>query len=236
MTRLSVVIPLGPQETRIGRLCGDLLLLPADTEILLVGCDNVEQAALRRAFERRLSGRDLRWLQTAPGRARQQNCGARAARGTWLWFVHWDSGFDACLVERLGAQWQRHPDALHYCRLRFMPDGQPWMGLNAWGANLRSRWLGVPFGDQGFGLSAALFRRLGGFDETASYGEDHLLVWHARRLGVALKGCAQPLLTSARKYRQQGWGRLTLRYQWLWLRQALPHWWGLCRGRVGESG
>ena len=51
------------------------------------------------------------------------------------------------------------------------------MQLNAAGANLRSRWLGLPFGDQGLVLPRASFERLGGFDPALRYGEDHALVW-----------------------------------------------------------
>lgn len=231
MPTLSVIIPVGPGESGLGRLAADLLLLPEETEILLVLGGHASRFADRPRLERLLRGRPLRWLEAPVGRAAQLNAGARQAQGRFLWFLHADSGFDPALVQALLAALRHWPGALHYARLAFMADGPGWMGLNAWGANLRARWLGVPFGDQGFCLSAALFQRLGGYDETVPYGEDHLLVWAARRRGVPLRALGAPLLTSARKYRQRGWGALTLTYQWLWLRQALPQCWALLRGR-----
>ncbi|NOZ42190.1 MAG: glycosyl transferase family 2, partial [Alphaproteobacteria bacterium] len=59
---------------------------------------------------------------------------------------------------------------------------------------------------------------------------DHLLVWHARQAGIPLHCTGVALITSARKYRQYGWGRLTINYQLLWLRQALPELLRLIRG------
>nr|WP_158651850.1 hypothetical protein [Marinobacterium profundum] len=123
------------------------------------------------------------------------------------------------------------PDALHYFQLAFAGDGAGPMAFNAKGANLRSNWLGIPFGDQGLCLSAASFRALGGYCEKVSYGEDHLLVWHARQLGLKLNGLDAELCTSARKYDQQGWWRLTLLYQWRWIRQAWPQYVRLLRGK-----
>jgi len=234
MVGLSVVIPIGPQEHEAGRLIGDLLLLPPDSEILFVLGGDPAHFPLRPGIERCLRSRSVRWLQAEVGRASQQNAGAAAARGQWLWFLHWDSGFDRRLLHCLQQQLAQRPEGLHYCQLRFMDDGAGMPALNSWGANLRSRWLGIPFGDQGLALSRALFEQLGGFDTRAPYGEDHLLVWAAHHQGVPLIGCEQPLLSSARKYRQHGWGRLTLCYQWLWLKQALPQWWRLWWRRVGS--
>ncbi|HEY5718660.1 MAG TPA: hypothetical protein VIS52_09210 [Motiliproteus sp.] len=225
MSELSVIIPLGPHESRLGRLPGDLRLLPPAWEILFVTSMPPATHPLYAAITARVAGRGLRWIEAPQGRAAQQNAGAAVATGEWLWFLHWDSGFDPVLLQALERQRQRLPNALHYCRLQFMRDAAVPMALNSWGANWRSRWLGVPFGDQGFCLPARLFQQLGGFDERAPYGEDHLLVWAAHLQRVPVLGCTAPLHTSARKYAQQGWGRLTLRYQWLWIRQALPCWW-----------
>ncbi len=228
---LSVIVPLGPDETELGRLAADLLLLPIDSEILLVCCPQsaaLQQPQLPPGLQRRVN---LRWLEAPAGRACQLNVGACAARGQHLWFVHADSGLTPWVVSELLAAINQRPDALHFFRLAFAPDGVGPMAINALGANWRSGWLGVPFGDQGFCLSKTLFIRLGGYDESVAYGEDHLLLWRARRAGIALNFCRALITTSARKYRNRGWGVLTLSYQWLWLRQALPQLWAWLQGR-----
>jgi hypothetical protein len=94
--------------------------------------------------------------------------------------------------------------------------------INEWGARLRSDLLGLPFGDQGLCLSKQSFERLGGYDEQAAFGEDHLLVWQAKHHGLKLVRCPSKLATSARKYQQRGWRNLTIKYQLLWPRQAWP--------------
>ena len=85
---------------------------------------------------------------------------------------------------------------------------------------MRSRWARLPFGDQGFLLSRRTFARLGSFDASLPAGEDHALVWTARTAGIALVDLGQPLLSSARRYREQGWLRTTLRHAGLTLSQA----------------
>ncbi|WP_210395364.1 hypothetical protein [Motiliproteus sediminis] len=232
MGSLSVIVPLGPNENAFGRLAADLLLLPGDSELVFVACRPVEAYPWRAALERVLSGRRLRWIEAPEGRARQMNAAAVAASGDWLWFLHWDSGFGPALVSRIQQAVRQPLLAMSYARLQFMDDGPAITRLNARLANWRSRWLGVPFGDQGFVLPKELFVRVGGFDEAAAFGEDHLLVWQLRLAGVPLIMLDAPLLTSARKYRRHGWSRLTLRYQWMWMRQAWPYAWQLVRSRL----
>jgi hypothetical protein len=122
----------------------------------------------------------------------------------------------------MGAAVRDAPGALHYFDLAFLGDGPRRCKLNALGARFRSRVLGMPFGDQGLCVRRDLFEALGGYDEAARYGEDHLLVWAARRAGVRLHPVGQRLRTSARKYGRQGWARTTARHLVLTLRQALP--------------
>ncbi len=115
-------------------------------------------------------------------------------------------------------------DALGYFDLAFRKDG-PWLAaLNAAGANFRARCLGLPFGDQGFVLPAVWFARLGSYDEAATYGEDHLLVWRARAAGLPIRRIGAPLMSSARKYAREGWLRTTVRHVALTARQAWPEW------------
>ena len=71
------------------------------------------------------------------------------------------------------------------------------MAINAFGAHLRSRWFGMPFGDQGFLAPRTTFETLGGFDETVGRGEDHAFVWTARHAGVS--GAGLPRCSSHRR-------------------------------------
>ena len=213
---LSVIIPMGPGESEAQGLLDQLHELPDNSEVIIVKADN---AGLRRP-EHWPATLTCRGYVNGGGRARQMNLGARVAHGDWLWFVHADSRLLpqtlASLHEFIG---QPH-DALGWFDLRFRKDG-PWLcRLNAWGANLRSRWCGLPFGDQGLILKRMRFERLGGFDESLECGEDHHLVWQAHARGLPVKRVAAPLATSARKYAEQGWFNVTLRHVRLTFSQA----------------
>jgi hypothetical protein len=170
------------------------------------------------------------------------NVGAQAARGRWLWFLHADSHLRARTLIALNSFLAPDQPALGYFDLRYRGDGPALAHLNALGANLRARWLGMPFGDQGLVLPAAWFERLGGFDEHVAYGEDHLLVWRARAAGLPLVRIAAPIETSARKYAEQGWARTTLQHVRMTAQQAWPEWralrspHGAARGAIPVKG
>ncbi|MCK9539418.1 TIGR04283 family arsenosugar biosynthesis glycosyltransferase [Dokdonella sp.] len=219
--RLSVIVPFAPHESAGDALLEQLRGLPADCEIIVVRAGEPGShppAAQGNRDPRR------RQLTAPPGRASQMNAGARAARGRWLWFLHADSRLHPRTLPALHAFLARHHDALGYFDLRYADDGPALTRLNALGANLRARWLGMPFGDQGLVLPAAWFARLGGYDEQAPYGEDHLLVWQARHAGLPLRRLRAPLTSSARKYAREGWLKVTARHWRLTLRQAWPEW------------
>jgi hypothetical protein len=92
------------------------------------------------------------------------------------------------------------------------------MALTTLGTFVRSRWLQLPFGDQGFLISHQTFFALGGYNECLASGEDHALVWAARRAQVPLRPLRAPLFTSGRRYAEHGWLRVTGR-----------HWYNTCR-------
>ncbi|RUO25472.1 glycosyl transferase family 2 [Aliidiomarina minuta] len=154
-------------------------------------------------------------------RALSLNWGAQQAQGEFLWFLHADSRVSQDNLIQLQKQLQRFPQALHYFDLRFDQGVLP--RLNAWGANIRSRLFKAPYGDQGFCIHRDQFKKSGGFAEDVAYAEDLFFVWRAQRQGIRLNRIPSKLVTSARKYRQQGWLKLTLTYQKRWLCLTIKH-------------
>jgi hypothetical protein len=225
---LSVIIPVGPGDQAWRDLLGDLGPLRGDAEIILVATPG----AIPRDF--RMQDYDLEvptsWLAAPAGRARQQNAGAAAAGGEVLWFLHADSRVPAGTLAE--ARRFNRSAAIGHFDLEFRDDGPRLVHLNALGSRLRGRWLKLPFGDQGFILARRLFEALGGFDESLPAGEDHALVWTARRAGVALLPLRAPLQTSARRFAERGWLRTTLRHAWLTVSQA----WRFARARPPAPG
>lgn len=160
-------------------------------------------------------------VQSMAGRARQLNVGAAATCADWLWFLHADSRVGTETIAALHRFVHADAEAIGYFDLRFLDDGPRLMWLNSLGAHLRSRWLDLPFGDQGFLMPRRVYDAIGGFDEfLAAGGEDHALVWTARSLDIPLCPTRAPLHTSARKYARYGWWATTREHLRLMLMQA----------------
>ncbi|TAL85673.1 MAG: glycosyltransferase [Rhodanobacter sp.] len=205
---LSVIVPLAPGETEWQGLLQQLVALPAGSEVIVVRADDESWPAPAN-WPSRLRYREC---HSSPGRARQQNLGAGQAQGHWLWFLHADSRLREDTLRELQRFLTDGIDALGWFKLAFRGDGPRWTRLNAAGANLRARWLGLPFGDQGLVLPRHCFEALHGFDEQALHGEDHLLVWAAHHAALPLRPIPARLETSSRKYAQHGWLATTARH------------------------
>ena len=221
---ISVIIPVGPGEESLQQLLSDLQSAPTKIEVIIVKSEEVEQK-----LELAAADRKCRVLSASSGRASQMNAGAKSAAGEFLLFLHADSRIERRAWDALFDSIEHYPGCLHYFELSFQNDGPILMKLNAWGVWFRSHWLKIPFGDQGLCVSGELFDRVGGFDTSVPYGEDHVFVWTARLHRIRLRCTGATLQTSARKYRQRGWLRTTMRHVYLTVRQALPFWWRLVR-------
>lgn len=160
--------------------------------------------------------------QHGHNRANAMNIAAKSANHDYFWFLHADSIIDETHLHALQEGIKNSPNALHFFDLKFHSDGPILSCLNAMGANIRSRLFQIPWGDQGFCLSQNSFNYLGGYNEKTTYGEDHLLVWAAHQKRLPLNRIRKKLYTSARQYRKSGWLRLTLKRQYLWIKQAAP--------------
>lgn len=218
---VSVIVPVADGDKEWLSLALDLTIVPAGWEILFCGPEPItrlEQQTL--SYLRHYA--DVRWIPSDRSRAGKLNLGGERASGQVLWFVHADSRVDHRCFAAIEQQLPAMADTLLFFRLAFLNDGPALMGVNQFGAWFRSEVLRLPFGDQGFCLGKALWQRLGGFPEDVPYGEDHLFVWRAHQAGIAVRPLAAKLLSSARKYRDQGWRQTTGRHLAITYRQALP--------------
>ncbi len=207
---IAAVIPVGPGDRNWRGLIGLLDQLAPTLHRRLVFAHGDLQGRPRQASER--------WAEAGRGRARQQNAGAAALDHDWLWFLHADSRPTAATLAALLTFVATGEDAIGYFDLRYLDDGPALMRLTELAAGWRCSAFGLPFGDQGLLLQRQRFYELGGFDESRSYGEDHALIWEARRQRVPIRRIAAPLYTSARKYREHGWLATTWKHQRLtWL-------------------
>ncbi len=219
LSRLAVIIPVGPGDQAWRTLLPQLSFLPSDAEICMVLS---QKSALPLAAELPQLSATVTFITAPIGRARQLNAGVAATGNAELWFVHADSVLAANTAAAINCalKSKSHANSLHYFDLRFIKDGSRKMRINEFGVWLRTRLFRLPFGDQGFLLSRANFVRLGGYDETLPSAEDHSLVWRARRAGMKIRAIGATLSTSARRYAEFGWGKTTIKHLRLTWQQA----------------
>lgn len=195
---LSVVIPVKNEARQLP------LTVPVLKE---AGCDViVADGGSEDGTPEVASALGCRVVATRSGRGRQLNAGGAIARGEWLLFLHADTRVPATFMQEI-RETLAGGALLGAFRLRI--DGPGW-GLRgvAWGANVRSRWLQLPYGDQGLFLRTADFLRLGGFRHWPLM-EDFEFCQRVRRHGrIALARSAA--WTSPRRWTQLGVGKTTL--------------------------
>jgi rSAM/selenodomain-associated transferase 2/rSAM/selenodomain-associated transferase 1 len=200
LDKISVIIPALNEAENIGATLASAAQ-DKPHEIIVVDGGSADQT-VRVASE---AGATV--LESQPGRAKQMNAGAVCATSNVLLFVHADTllprGYSAC-----AAQCLREPGTAAGA-FRFSV-GHPFPG-SKWieqTTNLRSRWLQMPYGDQGLIVRRSLFEELGGFADLPIL-EDYELIRRLRQHG-RVTTLPQATRTSARRWRQLGFLRTTL--------------------------
>ena len=146
-------------------------------------------------------------------RAISLNEGARKTTSEYILFLHADSKIeDNTIGDLINYLRVRDTEGMHYFSLKF--DKGKILRLNSIGANLRSFLFSLPYGDQGFCISRELFIKTGGFPENVNYGEDLYFVLKLKQMGICILNNQNYIITSSRKYFNNGWLITTLQHQW----------------------
>lgn len=198
--RISVIIPALNEAAGIARSIASAAGEP-EVEVIVVdggSRDDTLQVA------RRLGATTL---EVPAGRGRQMNAGAGASSGEYLIFLHADTILPpnyASMVRRLLAT----PDvAAGAFRLGIEGRRRSLRWIER-GANWRSQWLQLPYGDQALFVPSGLFFELGGYAELPIMEDCDLVRKLSRRGRVVLAPDA--VVTSARRWERLGVVRTTL--------------------------
>ena len=200
---LTIIIPIAVGDNSWKNLLSDLSNMSdllSDSEVLLAGND-------KHPVDESSHGLHVKSVKTANGRAQAMNQASTHARGEYLWFIHADTRITETAVKSLLVTISQGCSSLLYFDLLFT--GKKKMWINSQGVSFRSRLLQCPYGDQAFCIRRNIFICSQGYPEDADYGEDHLWVWKLRSMNISLLPVGHSISTSARKYEQFGWIKVT---------------------------
>ncbi len=158
------------------------------------------------------------------GRGAQMNFGAAASKGDLLLFLHADSYPELGGLEEMAGTLRRGAWVGGAFRLKF--NRRDWRyRLKAWGANLRSKTLGMPYGDQGYFVRREVFEKLGGYKNLPLFEDVDFFDRLKKEKPWVLLSSA--VVTSARRWEKQGYWKATLKNTlWIVLYKlgVSPHW------------
>ena len=158
-------------------------------------------------------------LQSARGRAQQQNAGAARANGNVLVFVHADSTLESNAIHVLRNEMEEDSQLVTGCfQQRIAADGRRFRLIER-GNNWRARTLRWAYGDQGIFARRDVFENVGGFPQIKLM-EDLYLMKRLKRQPGNFKVVNATISTSARRWQQKGIVRQTLKN---WLLITLAH-------------
>jgi glycosyltransferase A (GT-A) superfamily protein (DUF2064 family) len=129
-------------------------------------------------------------------RAKALNAGAEIAKNEMLWFLHFDSNIS--LIDNLDFE-KVDDQKINTFLLKFDDEK---LKYNSVGANLRTKYFKLPFGDQSFIINRRLFNFIGEFTESVDKGEDHEFIWKAKTVGVQVNIISNYILSSSIKYKE----------------------------------
>lgn len=193
--RISVVIPAFNEAHN---LCATLQRLRRSAGVEVIVVDGGSQDATV-AIARDCADRAI--VAPVAGRAQQMNAGAEVASGEILLFLHADTHLPSDYATWVRQTLSRPQTAAGAFQLAIASQARSLRWVE-FGVRLRSRWLGLPYGDQALFLRRETFVAAGGFPELPLM-EDFALVRRLHRFG-RIRIAPAPALTSARRWEQLG--------------------------------
>jgi len=205
MPQFSVIIPVFKESSLINDTIRLVWNVAADSsvEIIVVDGDPSEETI------RVIRDGKVRTATAEKGRGPQLNRGAALATGEILLFLHADTRLPVGAFRQISAVMSDRRITGGAFRLAIDSLRRPFRIIEK-GVWCRSRYLGLPYGDQGLFIRQQDFRAVGGF-RNVPIMEDVDLMWRIRKQNGRILILDDPIITSARRWEEEGILYCTLR-------------------------
>ena len=191
---ISIILPVLEESAALPATLHPLVGEPAVELIVVDGDSHDATVDVARQFTDKV-------FKGARGRANQMNFGALQAKGDILLFLHGDTALPPSALEQVRRTMNDDTVAGGAFRLRIASPRHA-LKVVAWGANLRSRLFGLPYGDQALFVRRSAFNTIGGFSPWPLM-EDVDLVRRLKRAGRVVL-LPDAVVTSARRWEREG--------------------------------
>lgn len=212
----SIIVPVYNEQKMIGP-CLDMITdceRSDEVEVIVVDGGGGSTVSVIKQEKRPYP---LITLESLQGRGVQMNVGAKKATGRILIFLHVDSRLPrnapSCIEKAL------HTYRAGCFSLKIDTD-HPFLWIGCMLANLRARYMGIPYGDQTYFIERELFFEIGGFPELPIM-EDVAFMLELKRRKVKPIVLKEKSVTSNRRWMKEGVYRGTFRNWSLFLRYRL---------------
>lgn len=204
---ISVIIPTLNEERGLSHCLQNVRTAFPEAEIIVCDGGSSDQTC------RIAQGGGALVCRAPRGRGVQLNAGAGMARGEILLFLHADTLLPADASYQITHFFQRPRAQIATFRMRF--DHAHWL-LGVYSYFTRFDSVFTSFGDQGLAVRKTFFNVLGGFPGWPLFEDVRLLQSARRKTRIYTFSCE--VITSARRFQQNGFVRQQLRNGWYMLR------------------
>ncbi|MFW2331449.1 MAG: TIGR04283 family arsenosugar biosynthesis glycosyltransferase [Nitrospinota bacterium] len=195
MSSVSIIIPVWREGDRVAKLLKFFSkCFSGELVVVLTEGDKETELPLHSGMVIIISKRR--------GRAFQMNEGAKFATGDILLFLHADTIIPTHTIPTLGKKLKIYDAVAGAYKLEI--DAAGWIyRLIEFGVDIRSRFFGLPYGDQAIFIKRILFENIGGYNELALM-EDVDLIRRIHRVGRIIYEKGGTARTSSRRWEKNG--------------------------------
>ncbi|AWX44021.1 hypothetical protein HME9304_01021 [Flagellimonas maritima] len=208
--KISIIIPVLNEEAYLGKLLKHISKTSSPKKIMEVIC--VDGGSVDKTVDV-INRHGAKVVHSKKGRARQMNLGAKQAKGEILYFLHADTltpkDFDRQI---LNAVEQGHESGCF--RMRF-DTKNPILRFFAWMSKINHTL--CRGGDQSLFIKKHVFNKTKGFNEDYLIYEDTEFIQRLYQQ-TKFKILSDYVITSARKYREQGWLKVQFHFAMIHLK------------------